>query len=57
MDEAAKEVDELMKDQWAHLAEKPREFTEKSTKANSAEVVENIKLFLDKERVRLSHGQ
>ncbi|KAH8910164.1 ribosomal protein S10 [Coniochaeta sp. PMI_546] len=48
MDESVKEVEGLLKDKWAHLGEKKRP---------EDDTVEKIQEFLDKERMRISHGR
>ena len=48
MDESVKEVEGLLKDKWEHLGEKPRP---------ENDTVEKIQEFLDKERIRISHGR
>jgi ribosomal protein S10 len=48
MDESVKEVEGLLKDKWAHLGEKKRA---------EDDTVEKIQEFLDKERMRISHGR
>lgn len=48
MDEAVKEMEPMLEDKWAHLGE---------LKRPEADTVEKIQEFLDKERVRVSHGR
>lgn len=49
MDEAAKDVAPLLEEKWTHMGEP------KSRPV--ADTVEKIQEFLDKERVRVSHGR